>query len=216
LAAFVDVRREYVLKYDASQGTLLVSTTETLASAMEQLTRARSEGGGRAQAAAGGLIDALVGPTQVRVGKRNEPDRHMPGDVGIRAADESTSYARVFEVRDKNVPSHAVLSFITKVAGAGVNRAVLVAIAARQETLDTLALRARAREMGVGLEIFTSWAELVRAVIFASAQPEQATIETAVATIRDRLIQLELSVEAVALWDELTLLTANAESSDQE
>lgn len=206
LAAFVDVRRAYVPTYSVSEGNLLVWTANQLATAVGEFVSRRSEGGGRAQAAAGGLLDALFTSQRVRVGKKNEPDRKMPGDIGVRkTAGETAAFVRVFEVRDKNVPRHAALAFVAKVAATDVRRAVLLAIAADQEPMNPAELTERARESGVDLQVFTSWAELVRAIIFSAESRETRTVETAVAAIRNRLIELELSQEALQDWDALTV-----------
>lgn len=160
LAAFVDVPREYVPKYPARQGTLAISSGHQLATAIQNLVTEKSEGGGRAQAAAGGLLDTLFASERVRVGKRNEPDREAPGDICIRAElkegygyqvqdhEHATDFTRAFEVRDKNVPPHAVLAFVEKVAQAGIGRAALIAVAPNQEPLDVSRLSQRVRESG--------------------------------------------------------------------
>jgi hypothetical protein len=206
LAAFVDVRRGYVPNYATAEGAFAVSTADELAATVHKFVTRYSEGGGRAQAVAGGLLDALYTSQRVRVGKKNEPDRRMPGDVAVRQTPEQTSpFIRVFEVRDKNVPPHAAEASITKVAAAGIGRAALICIAADQEPLDSSALRKRACEVGVDLEVFTDWATLLRAVVFGSDMRELATIESAIAAIRKRLIQLELAEETVKEWDAITL-----------
>jgi hypothetical protein len=206
LAAFVDVRREYVAKYTVQRGSLGISSGAQLAEAIGALVSQESEGGSRAQASVGGLLDALYSVQRVRVGKRNEPDRQLPGDVCIRATSDSTSpYIRVFEVRDKNVPPHAVLAFIAKVASSGIGRAALVAIAGDQGALDTTQLEDRARQDGVDLQIFAKWTALVDAVMFAADLRELPLVESAVVAIRQRLIALEVSQQAVQQWDHLTL-----------
>jgi hypothetical protein len=140
----------------------------------------------------------------------------MPGDVGVRDNNDGSDFVRVIEVRDKNVPLHAALAFAIKVADASVSRAVLVAIAADQEVLNAAELRQRAREMGVDFELFTNWAEIVRAIFFASEQKEYPMLEVAIPAIRNRLIQLELSTEAIAQWDELTIRQPDRSSDDPE
>ena len=217
LAAFIDVRREYVPKYAARQGMLAISSADELAAAIHSLVTEKSEGGGRAQAAAGGLLDALFSSERVRVGKRNEPDREAPGDICIRAGVEdgygrqiqdrepTAAFTRAFEIRDKNVPPHAVLAFVEKVAQAGIGRGTLVAVATDQEPLDVLRLSRRARESGVDLKIFIGWVLLVDSIIFASIRREVWTVERAAASIRQRLIGLEVSEQAVREWDRLTM-----------
>lgn len=216
LAAFVDVRRGYVAEYAPRESNRSIASGRELTSAIESLVTEKSEGGARAQAVAGGLFDALFPSERVRVGKRNEPDRKAPGDICIRPErdDEHPDYvhdqmpapiyARAIEVRDKNVPPHAVLAFIEKVAQAGIGRAALVAVASDQEQLDVLALSERAHQSGVDLQIFIGWDLLVTFVVFASAAREIYTVTRAIDSIRARLIELEVSAEAVREWDDLT------------
>jgi hypothetical protein len=108
-------------------------------------------------------------------------------------------------VRDKNVPPHAAEASVAKVAASGIGRAALVCIAANQEPLDSAALKKRAREVGVDLEVFTDWAGLLQNVIFASDLRELRTVENAIKAVRGRLIQLELAAETINEWDALTL-----------
>lgn len=217
LAAFIDVRRQYVPRYAARAPGQTISGADDLIRAIESLVSQNSEGGGRAQAAVGGLLDAIFSYESVRVGKRNEPDRKVPGDVGVRAdpkegiAIVSPEFSRVFEVRDKNVPAHAVHAFVDKVARAGAGRATMVAVASDQEPLDIARLKARARESGVDLKVFIGWEPLVDFAIQASANREASTVEKVVASVRRRLIELELSQRAVQEWDRLTSPAARAD-----
>jgi hypothetical protein len=204
LAAFIVVRREYVPTYAAITGSLAVGTAGELASVLRSFVGERSDGGARAQASTGGLFDAWFSAERVRVGKKNEPDRKVPGDVAIQDK-PSGKYTRVFEVRDKVVPLHAALAFIAKVAGSGIARAGIVAVATDQKSLDHAELDIRAREAGIDLQLFTGWIDLVRAVVFAAETRELATVESAVARIRVRLIELEVPTTTVSRWDELTL-----------
>lgn len=204
LAAFIVVRRDYVPTYSATTGSLAVGTADELASALQSFVDERSDGGARAQAATGGLFDAWFSADSVRVGKKNEPDRKVPGDVAIQG-EPGGSYTRVFEVRDKAVPMHAALAFIAKVAGSSIARAGIVAVASDQKPLDQVELGTRAREAGIDLIVFTGWIDLVRAVVFAADTRELATVESAVARVRVRLTELEVPEETVFRWDALTL-----------
>jgi len=204
LAAFVKVRQQYVPKYAEPTGVPTVATLEDLAATLDRFVRARSDGGARAQAAVGGLLEALYSRDRVRVGKRNEPDRAAPGDVAVRSFTNSHTLERIAEVRDKNVPDHAAIAVITKAADAGVGRAMLVAVAADQAPFDLPLLRACARERDVDILIFTGWKEIIKAVIFASAQREAYTIQHAIAAIRMRLIELEVPEDSLTQWDEMT------------
>lgn len=206
LAAFVEVRRGYVPAYASAVGETGFSTWIQLAEAVRAFVSERSEGGARAQASVGGLLDVLYGPDRVRVGKRNEPDRQMAGDVGVRG--EAETYFSVFEVRDKNVPPHAVIALATKAAEWAVGRATLVAVDPAQEPLDTAAMRTQARQMGVDLRIFIGWPAIIDTIVFATAVPESAAVILAASMIRTRLIELEVSTEGVARWDQLSLIPA--------
>ena len=216
LAAFIAVRREYMPKYTVAHGSLAVSDALSFARVLETFVRAESDGGGRAQAAVGGIMDAQFSRERVRVGKRNEPDRKMPGDVGIRATgDPETAFVRIFEVRDKNVPTHAVQSFIAKLAATGIGRGIIVAVAINQEGLDFPALKQQAIQSGVDLEIFTDWRDLLRAVAFSSEMKEVDFIEASVAAIRTRFIELELPDKTISDWDRTTLLVESRIDSIQ-
>jgi hypothetical protein len=203
LGAFVSVRRGFVPMYERAAGKLAVQTVEQLADAVHSLVDDNSEGGKRAQAAAGGIMDAHFGASRVRVGRTNAPDRKAPGDVAILDYTQST-LTRIYEVRDKDVPEHAALAFIAKAAKANARRAAMIAVASDQGGLDRVGLREAARESGIELELFTSWRELLRAVAFASEMSEVAFVEAAAASIRAQLVQQEASVDAVVLWDKLT------------
>jgi hypothetical protein len=208
LAAFIHVRREYLPVYGAIKGTLSVAHVEVLADIIAGFVRERSDTGRRAQAAVGGLLDVVYGPERVRVGGIHEPDRQAPGDVAVQSralALGGSPYDRVFEVRDKPVPPHAVLMTVEKVAEANVPKATLVAIASNQPQLNVPDLRMQATDRGVWLTIFTDWSALVQSVLLGAEGSEVALIERAVARVRARLIELEALGESVECWDARTL-----------
>lgn len=213
LAAFIEVRRGYVPKYSVVSGSLAVATAVELAAAIDSFVRENSDGGARAQGAAGGLLDACFSAERVRVGKKNEPDRKVPGDVAVRDK-AGGEYVRVFEVRDKPVPLHAALAYVGKVAASGIARASIVAVASNQEAIDMTQLAKAARESGIDLHIYIGWAELVRTVVFASDTRELATVESAVARIRERLVQLEVSEGAIERWDAFTVRKESSSGTD--
>ncbi|MBV8882868.1 MAG: restriction endonuclease, SacI family, partial [Chroococcidiopsidaceae cyanobacterium CP_BM_RX_35] len=47
--------------------------------------------------------DLFAGPERVETSRINDPDRHFPGDVGVRSDAEEYQWERVLEVRDKSV-----------------------------------------------------------------------------------------------------------------
>lgn len=208
LAAFIHIRRGYIPVYGVTEGTLSVAHVERLADIIEEFVRERSDTGRRAQAAVGGLLDVVYGPERVRVGGIHEPDRQAPGDVAVQCRDLSlggSPYDRVFEVRDKPVPPHAVLMTVEKIAEAKVPKATLVAIAGNQPQLNVSDLRMQATERGVWLTVYTHWSALVQSVLPGAEGSEAALIERAVGRIRARLIELEAPADSVESWDARTL-----------
>jgi hypothetical protein len=215
LAAFIHIRRGYIPVYGAIEGTLSVAHVERLADIIEEFVRERSDTGRRAQAVVGGLLDVVYGPERVRVGGIHEPDRQAPGDVAVQCRELSlggSPYDRVFEVRDKPVPPHAVLMTVEKIAEAGVPKATLVAIAGNQPQLNISDLRMQATDRGVWLTIYTHWSTLVQSVLPGAEGSEAALIERAVGRIRARLIELEAPGDTVESWDARTLRAPNAAS----
>lgn len=82
LAAFVAVRRRYIVRYAVS-GPQAALTPMELLQAVEALVREDAEGGRRAQAVAAGLFDVVFGADRVESGRINDPSRKYPGDVCV-------------------------------------------------------------------------------------------------------------------------------------
>jgi hypothetical protein len=72
-----------------------------LASFITDFVKENSEGGKRAQAVAAGLLGVFAGSERIVSDRINDPDRHLPGDVGIKRTDNPKLWEKVFEVRDK-------------------------------------------------------------------------------------------------------------------
>lgn len=209
LAAFIRVRREYIPSYSTVQGSLAVATVERLAGLVTQFVRERSDTGRRAQAVVGGVLDAAYGPERVRVGGIHEPDRQVPGDVALKARDLTlggSPYDRVFEVRDKPVPMHAVQMIVEKIAEAKIPKASLVAVASDQVALNVADLLGPASDCGVWLSAYTEWSTLLQSILLNAEGSEVSVVERAVARIRARLIELEAPSDTVAAWDSYTLI----------
>lgn len=209
LAAFIRVRREYIPSYSTVQGSLAVATVERLAGLVTQFVRERSDTGRRAQAVVGGVLDAAYGPERVRVGGIHEPDRQVPGDVALKARDLTlggSTYDRVFEVRDKPVPMHAVQMIVEKIAEAKIPKASLVAVASDQVALNVAVLLGPASDCGVWLSAYTEWSTLLQSILLNAEGSEVSVVERAVARIRARLIELEAPSDTVAAWDSYTLI----------
>jgi hypothetical protein len=211
LAAYVQVRRSCVSTYSAASGEPGLTSVDQLSAAIAAFVEQKSEGGGRAQAVVGGLFDVRYGPERVRVGKTNEPDRKVPGDVVIRhPALTVDATLKAIEVRDKVVTQVDVLAIIQKLRRAGVSKGAIVAVAKGQPVLTAAAHALEMRDAGVRLEIFGAWSRLVAEVIFWSDQPEGAAIREAVRHIRERAAQIGLSAGAIAAWDAATLISASS------
>jgi hypothetical protein len=201
LAGFVIVRRRYVPVYPTTSGAYAVDTFERLAAACERFVAARSEGGGRAQACAAGLLDATFGDPLVRLGRRNEPDRDAPGDIGLRTRDgDDAPYGQVLEVRDKPVHDYTIQPVAQKAAAAGVPKAAVIAIAHDQGPVDERACADAARAIGVDLRLFTSWRDLIASLSAWSPVPERTWVECAISSITSRLEQIGLPAETVSEW----------------
>jgi len=200
LRAFIKVRRRYKPVYPTLDGVTSLLSVANLVDAIRTLVEANSEGGRRAQAAVAALLDAVFGADRVHTGRINDPDRHIPGDVAVSKSESEGVWDRVFEVRDKPVSEEDLLLFAHKAAQEGVPIAAVVAVATRQEPFSEQSAREWARERGVELTVFWGWEPLVSQVVLWSPRSEAETICDAALAVRDRLVEVEASVEAVEMW----------------
>lgn len=202
LRAFIAVRSAYVPKYaDAAKSGAI--TPEALIGAVRALVSENSEGGRRAQAVAAGLFDVFAGPERVESGRINDPSRHYPGDVNVRSADDPAKIEKSIEVRDKPVSAADVQLFGNKCVAMNVQEAAVLMVAEAQSALDISRLTEWAKERGLGLTLFYGWAEFIDQVLFWSEQPKPIGATAAIAFVRDRLISVEASPEAVETWQSL-------------
>ena len=203
LHAFVAVRRGYQPRYLERDGAASI-TPGRLATAIRTFVRERSEGGERAQAVVAGLLDVFAGVARVESGRINDPSRRYPGDVCVRAAGDATVWEKAFEVRDKPVSLSDVHIFGKKCVDMGVREAAVVMVADRQPAIESEDLWAWAGGFGIGLTLFHGWDSIVEQALFWSPMPKPDSASRAVGLIHDRLLAVEASTAAVALWDELT------------
>ncbi len=192
LRAFIAVRRKYNPSYGSRVRFEKSLTPKHLAEAIESFVSTDSEGGKRAQAAVAGLMDMFAGSERVETSRINDPDRHLPGDVGVHRAD-GAGWERIFEVRDKPVSSADLYHFAQKAITAKVGVAALVAAAKRQQAIDEDAAKAWAEERGVSLTIFHGWPKFVDQVIFWSTSAPSTSSMLAIESIYARIIELEVS-----------------------
>jgi hypothetical protein len=230
LRAFIAVRRRHQPKYDDWAGGSHI-TPDELTRGIVAFVEQDSEGGRRAQAVVAGLLDIFAGSDRVTSGRINDPSRKYPGDVCVRSGSDANGWEKAIEVRDepgsahdaqmqmfgkrshakgwekavevrdKPVSIHDVQIFGKKCVEMGVQEAAFVMVSRQQELLDVDYLHRWANGFGLGLTIFTGWAEFVDQVLFWSASPKPIGSSLAIERIRERLIAVEASPQAVTLWD---------------
>jgi hypothetical protein len=199
LAAFVKVRREYLLAAKPYVAPSDMLEAEEFATQVDVFVRANSEGGKRAQAVAAGLMDVIEDFRCVETGRINDPSRHFPGDVAVIS--QATKRAtRVLEVRDKPVSQSDVRVFVKKAAEAGIARAGVLAVSPAKQTLDLTTAEAEAAAIGVDLEIFFGWKPYIRRILFWLPDGIAEPLKLAHERIYERLVELECSREAQETW----------------
>ena len=205
LAAYIHVRRRYLPIYNKQPAPIGLSSGASLIGAIVDLVTLDSEGGGRAQAVVGGLLDAVYGPDRVRAGKPNEPDRKVAGDVIVReTADETSPVINAFEVRDKPVSEVDLLSIVQKLQRANVAKGAVVAIAPNQKYIERSRFEDAVRTAELRVDVFEGWTRFVSEALFWSDKTEAVTVGMACDRIRARIIEMGLSSEGLDHWDRLT------------
>ena len=71
-------------------------------------------------------------------------------------------------------------------------------------TMPMARLSQWAGELGMGMTLFTSWESIVDQALFWAGDPKPSVARQAVGFIHGRLIAVEASPGAVALWARLT------------
>lgn len=208
LRAFVAVRRRYQRRYGPAAGGVPEISPGQLLVAIRQLVLGGSEGGRRAQAVVAGLLDVFAGSGRVRSGRINDPSRHYPGDVAILAADAAEdgveAYEKAFEVRDKPVSLSDVALFGRLCVDRGVREAAMVMASEAQPRLDPKEVRRWSERLGASMTLFHGWETFVEGCLFWASPPRPEAAALAVETVRDRLIEVEASSEAIEAWSQLT------------
>ena len=200
LRSFIYVRRKYQPKYLEAVASVADISSDRLVLIVETFVKEDSEGGKRAQAVVAGLMDLFAGPGRVQTGRINDPDRHLPGDVGVRSTAEEYQWERVLEVRDKPVTIHDVLLFARKAREAGVEEAAVIAVSSNQPAIDFEEARVWARERGLALSLFIGWRSFIEQALFWSEQPQTKGPSLAMTSIYERLLELEVSESGVEAW----------------
>ena len=196
------MRRRYLPVYSKRPALVGLSSGASLIVAIVDFVTRDSEGGGRAQAVVGGILDAVYGHERVRVGKTNEPDRKVAGDVIVRETSEETSpVIHAFEVRDKPVSEVDLLSIVQKLERADVAKGGVVAVAPNQKYIDRARFDDAVRTAALRVDVFEGWTRFVSEALFWSDKTEVATVRMACDQIRARIIEMALSTEGLDHWD---------------
>jgi hypothetical protein len=134
------------------------------------------------------------------VGRINDPDRHFPGDVGVRVADTEAVWEKVFEVRDKPVSEADLYHFAQKSMDNDVSEAAIVAVAPGQPQIAATTAREWAAARGVSLTLFSGWEHFIRQVLFWASIPTSEGVQALPALVFARLVELEVSEVGAKLW----------------
>jgi hypothetical protein len=220
LAAYIRVRHGYVRTPTTPIGRVGVNSTAALHAAVSSWVSEDSEGGARAQAAVGGILDATIGNSRVRVGKPNEPDRRIAGDVVVwrerlkgaqdQNAPINSQIELSFEVRDKPVTLVDCLGVIRKLAAAGISKGVIVAIGKNQTSIVRETVEPQAIESGVHLELYFDWATLIGQASLWSPKSNHEIVDAAVKAIRDRAEEIRVTSAGIREWDLRTRMVESA------
>lgn len=202
LRAFIYVRRQHGARYTRSVTDRVPMSVGQLVQAIEQLVAADSEGGRRAQAVVAALMDVFAGERRVDARRVNDPSRSVPGDVNVRMV-SGDGWERVFEVRDKPITREDLYVLVKKCQETGGNEAVMVAVAPSQPSVPVVEAQAWAAERGVALTVFTSWGELARQSLHWAPTPQLEAAAMLPSLVEQRLVELEVSGEALSLWASL-------------
>lgn len=203
LRAYIHVRRTYQPAYPTAPKVPPKVTPSSFVTLVEKVVGADAEGGKRAQAVAAGVLDAVEGTELVLVARINDPDRHFPGDVGVRREAEIDELGYAIEVRDKKVTGNDLLMFARKLAEKGVHRGAVLAVANGQPKVATDAATAWAEARGVYLVVFFGWGTFLEQALFWSAKDAVELAVLAHERVRERLEELEASPESVTMWDDI-------------
>jgi hypothetical protein len=203
LRAFIFVRRQWNPTYGAFTEVSKDLSVEKLIIMIKDFVAENSEGGKRAQAVVAGMMDLYADNQRVITSRINDPDRHLPGDVGVRVAGSTKIWEKVFEVRDKPVEVSDLYHFAQKAMEHSIAEAAVIAVAANQTALDAQAVEKWAADRRVSLTYISGWDSFIRQALFWAVVPSPVGIQALPNHILARLIELEVSEQGVALWSSM-------------
>jgi len=200
LRAFIHVRRQYSPIYATLGNDVSILPSNELAMAVTNFVNENSEGGKRAQAVVAGLLDLFAGSNRVLSGRINDPDRHLPGDVGIKNKNNPETWEKVFEVRDKIVSAEDVYLFVQKAVENGVKDTAVVSSHISQDKVDLEEICMWAKEREVTINFYMGWEDFIEQIVFWSETPQIEGLKLVPKFIYDRLVEIEASEEAIKTW----------------
>jgi hypothetical protein len=203
LRAFIEVRRQWNPAYGTFEKPADGLTQEGLIEAIAQFVAADSEGGKRAQAVAAAMMDLFAGPARVITSRINDPDRHLPGDVGIQVGPDANGWEKVLEIRDKPVHEADLYHFAQKAHENNVAEAAVVAVAVNQPALDPARAKEWALARNVALSLIVGWEGFISQALFWSSVPSHRGVQALPELIFNRLVELEVSAQGIELWKQL-------------
>jgi hypothetical protein len=200
LAAFIRVRQAVTRR---KQGLRLVDPSQFAAGEVIRLATEfvgeASEGGRRAQAVVAAAFEMIY--DEVRSERVNSPSSHIPGDV---AGIVDGFPALVAEVRTKPCTETDVLLFVRATAEAGIDRALMVALAQSASPLSRESLIESAnRRWNIHLGIAESIEELL-SQSFLWSTPRLAEVEARLPiAVSQRLEEIDANDEGRERWKQL-------------
>lgn len=198
LRAYIRVRRLAQPEYPTQSEIAVGGDLSDLGNRVRLITQT-SEGGKIAQAVVAGLLEQCCPGCEVIAGRVNDPDRRLPGDVGVRRS-ASNGWERAFEVRDKAVTVQDAILFARKCAQHGVQRAAIVAVGSNQIAQDLTRAERWAEERGVHLQTIVGWDDFIGQVAWWACCPLQDFTDNAWEAVRARLVAVEASPAVVEQW----------------
>lgn len=213
LRAFLYVRRKLQQTVHVGKDDGDHLTPGELLSLICRSTADDSEHGKRAQAIVAGLLDVIYTESRVLVGRVYDPDRHVPGDIGILSENLPTQEViqvseylptreviQVYEVRDKPVTDTDLYHAVEKAHRFGVHRVGVISVADSQGEIDAARAREWAWQRGVALLLEFGWQQLLDDVVFRSRGPVALIVGRMYRAILRRMRKLEVSEAGIRLW----------------
>jgi len=170
LRSFLQVRRRDDSRWLPAERGDTVLTLEALSTLVMEFVGLESEFGKRAQAVVAGVLDVAFGEDRVVTSRIHDPDRHFPGDVGVRVLEHELPHAGI------------------------------VAVAGGQAVEELEPGVAWAAERGLLIATYTSWRQFVRDVLFWSPHHLRDAVRIAHRTIFTRARELEVSEQGLEWW----------------